>query len=153
MRKSHGTFFYGAVVELAGLRQQRKRLNLVSFFKGTTASIEAWWRTNLEKNKGVGDISVSIFTKLVQKTPDALPTPSKARIPQTSLFDCFAQIATSHGNKLAIVFKDECISYAELLARVNTKATELEAAWGLASGARIPYVGLNDPEQLVTLLA
>ena len=72
---------------------------------------------------------------------------------ETSLFDCFAQTANTHANKTALIFNDERIGYAALLARVNAKADALQATWGLASKARIPYVGLNDPEQLVTLLA
>ncbi len=69
------------------------------------------------------------------------------------LFDRFAAIAAQYGSKTALIFNDERISYALLLERINRKANALQAIWGLASGARIPYVGLNDPEQIVTLLA
>jgi fatty-acyl-CoA synthase len=77
---------------------------------------------------------------------------SKARV-MSLLFDRFANIAAQYGRKTALIFNDERISYAALLERVNTRANALQATWGLASGARIPYVGLNDPEQIVTLLA
>ncbi len=69
------------------------------------------------------------------------------------LFNHFAKIANEYSSKTALIFNDESISYAALLERVCAKADALQATWGLASGARIPYVGLNDPEQLVTLLA
>jgi fatty-acyl-CoA synthase len=69
------------------------------------------------------------------------------------LFDRFAKIALEFSNKTALIFNNEHIGYAALLERVNTQADALQATWGLASGARIPYVGLNDPEQIVTLLA
>ena len=69
------------------------------------------------------------------------------------LFDCFAEIAAKFSNKTALIFNDERISYALLLERINRKANALQAIWGLGSQARIPYVGLNDSEQIVTLLA
>jgi fatty-acyl-CoA synthase len=82
---------------------------------------------------------------------------SKARVMsqafERTLFDCFAEIAAKYSSKTALVFNDEHISYALLLERINIKADALQATWGLASGARVHYVGLNDPEQIVTLLA
>jgi acyl-CoA synthetase (AMP-forming)/AMP-acid ligase II len=69
------------------------------------------------------------------------------------LFDRFAEIALEHSNKTALIFNDEHINYAALLERVCAQADALQATWGLASGARITYVGLNNPEQIVTLLA
>jgi fatty-acyl-CoA synthase len=71
----------------------------------------------------------------------------------TPLFDRFAEVAAQFASKTALIFKDKRISYALLFERVLSKAAELEAAWGLGSGVRIAYVGLNDPEQVVTLLA
>ena len=69
------------------------------------------------------------------------------------LFDRFVHIANAYPDHIALIFKEERITYSSLLARVNDKADALQATWGLASQARIHYVGLNDPEQMVTLLA
>jgi fatty-acyl-CoA synthase len=69
------------------------------------------------------------------------------------LFDHFAKIANEYSSKTALIFNDERISYAALLERINIKADALQAIWGLTSGARISFVGLNNPEPIVTLLA
>ena len=61
------------------------------------------------------------------------------------LFDRFAHIANAYPHHIALIFKEERITYSSLLVRVNDKANALQATWGLASQARIHYVGLNDP--------
>lgn len=73
LRMTDGGTNYGGVFELsAGGRRNARRLNLVTFFTGTDAQIDAWWA----KGKGRDVASVPSSTELASSAPGELSQPS-----------------------------------------------------------------------------
>ncbi len=61
--------------------------------------------------------------------------------------------ATDRGASVAIEFAGEAISYADLWARVEHATAALRYGLAIGRGDRIGWLGYNDPEMLVLLLA
>ncbi|MEZ5450496.1 MAG: AMP-binding protein [Thiolinea sp.] len=69
-----------------------------------------------------------------------------------SLLAALRQYAASTPDKPALIFQDQCLSYAQLLTTVEQTVTvfaELE----LKPGDRIVWYGMNHPEMLILLFA
>ncbi|MFZ1829070.1 MAG: hypothetical protein WAW42_09940 [Candidatus Competibacteraceae bacterium] len=69
---------YGAVLEFAK-GGKRKRLNLVTYFKGRGKSLEAWWEQN---KQGLDSSGVPNRTEPASKAPRFISKPGTDRIPQ-----------------------------------------------------------------------
>ena len=58
------------------------------------------------------------------------------------------------GDKAAIVFEDEGpIIYRQLDLWVDAAAAKLSSEYGIEKGARVAYLGINDPAVIVLLFA
>ena len=72
---------YGAVYDFAaGGNKGRKKLNLVTYFRGTEKSLNSWW----EKNKGADPAAVPNLPEPASSARDDVSAPSGASLPPTA---------------------------------------------------------------------
>ena len=72
---------YGAVYDFAaGGNKGRKKLNLVTYFRGTEKSLNSWW----EKNKGADPAAVPNLPEPASSARDDVSAPSDASLPPTA---------------------------------------------------------------------
>lgn len=72
---------YGAVYDFAaGGSKGRKKLNLVTYFRGTEKSLNAWW----EKNKGADPAAAPNYPEPASSARDGVSAPSRSSVPPTN---------------------------------------------------------------------
>jgi fatty-acyl-CoA synthase len=86
----------------------------------------------------------------MSSTLPSLPDPWSA--PRT-LPALLRQQALQRPDAPALRFADDTITYAALHQRVLHASATLHSVWGVRSGDRVAYLGLNHPDQIVLLMA
>ena len=74
--------------------------------------------------------------------------PSEIEIPERSVLEAFDEAANKWGNKTAIIFYGQKISYRELKDQVNRLATAL-CDLGIKKGDRVALLLLNSPQFII----
>jgi len=77
--------------------------------------------------------------------------PSEIEIPERSVLEAFDEAANKWGNKTAIIFYGQKISYRELKDQVNRLATAL-CDLGIKKGDRVALLLLNSPQFVIAYL-
>jgi fatty-acyl-CoA synthase len=83
---------------------------------------------------------------------DAQPSPTSASRHAVGLAEWFTRRAARAPHKPALTFENETWSYGELVDRIERMSAVL-AAGGVTAGARVGYLGFNDPAFFVVLFA
>ncbi|MDD2608628.1 MAG: hypothetical protein PHX60_02900 [Giesbergeria sp.] len=122
---------YGAVYDFAaGGSKGRKKLNLVTYFRGTEKSLDAWW----EKNKGANPAAVPNYPEPASSARDDVLAPSANSLPPSPAggkpTNLQEGIAAARAN-----------AQAKKQAEASAKAQPPQAKFGEKFTVSIPFFG------------